>query len=61
MTDQEPDLTLSAADLAAAYLGGVSFQTMFNAGRIEEHVPGALVRADAMFTTAQQPWCLDSW
>ena len=60
-TDQEPDLTVSASDLAAAYLGPVSFQTMFRAGRIEEHTPGALARADAMFATAQQPWCLDSW
>ena len=60
-TQQEPELTLSAADLGAAYLGAVGFQTMFRAGRIEEHAPGALARADAMFATAEQPWCLDSW
>jgi predicted acetyltransferase len=60
-TEQKADLTVSAADLGAAYLGAVRFQTMFLAGRIEEHVPGSLARADAMFATAQQPWCLDSW
>ena len=54
-TDQEPDLTVSAADLGAAYLGAVSFKTMYQAGRIEEHVTGALARANAMFATAQQP------
>ena len=60
-TDQEPDLTVSTADLGAAYLGAVSFKTMYQAGRIEEHVTGALARANAMFATAQQPWCPDSW
>ena len=31
-TEQEPELTVSAADLGAAYLGAVGFQTMFRAG-----------------------------
>jgi len=60
-TDREPDITLSAADLGAAYLGGVKFQTMSHAGRVEENTPGALRRADAMFTTDLKPWCIDSW
>ena len=60
-TDQEPDLTLSAADLAAAYLGGVKFRTLQHAGRVEENTPGALGRADKMFATDLLPWCIDSW
>jgi predicted acetyltransferase len=60
-TDREPDITLSAADLGAAYLGGVKFQTMSHAGRVEENTPGALRRADAMFATDLMPWCIDSW
>ena len=60
-TGLEPDLTLSAADLGAAYLGGVRLRTLQHAGRVEEHTVGALARADAMFATARQPWCLDSW
>ena len=60
-TGQEPDLTLSAADLGAAYLGGVKLRTLHHAGRVDEHTPGALARADVMFAAARQPWCLDSW
>ncbi len=60
-TGREPDLTLSAADLGAAYLGGVRLRTLHHAGRVDEHTPGALARADAMFATDRQPWCLDSW
>ena len=60
-TDQEPDLSVSVADLAAAYLGAVKFRTMLHAGRVEEHTAGALARADAMFSTDMQPWCPDSW
>ena len=60
-TDEEPDLTLSAADLGAVYLGGVKFRTLYHAGRVEENTPGALARADAMFATDLMPWCIDSW
>ncbi len=60
-TDAEPDLTLSAADLGAVYLGGVKLRTLHHAGRVEENTPGALARADAMFATDLKPWCIDSW
>ena len=60
-TGREPDLTLSAADLGAVYLGGVKLRTLHHAGRVEEHTPGALARADAMFATELMPWCMDSW
>ena len=52
-----PDLALDAADLAALYLGGNRFRTLFEAGRLEELRPGAIARADAMFATDRAPWC----
>ena len=56
-TRSEPDIALSVADLAAAYLGAVSFTTLSLAGRVEERTQGALHRADAMFATQLRPWC----
>ncbi|MDQ6713186.1 MAG: GNAT family N-acetyltransferase [Candidatus Dormibacteraeota bacterium] len=56
-TSSAPDLALDAADLAALYLGGNRFRTLFEAGRIEEHRPGSIARADAMFATERAPWC----
>lgn len=55
-TDATPELTLSAESLAAAYLGATSMLTLRDAGRIEEHVDGAVARAAAMFRTARAPW-----
>jgi predicted acetyltransferase len=55
--DGAPDLALDAADLAALYLGGNRFRTLFEAGRVEELRPGAIARADAMFATDRAPWC----
>ena len=54
---EDPDLELSAADLAAVYLGGNRFRTLHEAGRIQELHRGALSRADAMFATDRTPWC----
>ena len=56
-TDAAPDLVLSVADLAAAYLGGVDVQALAAAGRIEEHTSGAVARAAAMFRTPLPPYC----
>lgn len=50
------DLELSAADLAAVYLGGETFLNLAIAGRVSELRPGALARADAMFHTSVPPW-----
>ena len=55
--DAEPDIELSAADLAAAYLGTVPFTTLSRAGRVEERTAGALRLADAMFADELKPWC----
>ena len=56
-TDAEPDLVMSVNELGAAYLGGMSFRQLHRAGRVEEEVPGAMARADAMFTWDPAPWC----
>jgi predicted acetyltransferase len=53
----DPDLELSAADLAAVYLGGNRFRTLHQAGRMQELHRGAVARADAMFATDRAPWC----
>ena len=55
-TTRSPDITLSVDDLAVPYLGGSPFTPLAHAGRVEEHTPGALRRADAMFATQLKPW-----
>jgi predicted acetyltransferase len=55
-TGAGPDLSMSAADLAATYLGTVSFNTLFRAGRVEAHTSGALRKADSMFPAELKPW-----
>ncbi len=57
-TDAPADLAVDVADLGAAYLGGVRPSELARAGRIDERVPGALARADALFAADRAPWCL---
>ena len=52
-----PDLTCSIADLGAVYLGGVSWNTLARAGRVDEKQAGGLRRADALFRTESLPFC----
>lgn len=54
---ETPDLALDVADLGAAYLGGVRFATLAQAGRVEERRPGALARAGALFASECTPFC----
>ncbi len=56
-SNDEADIALSITDLGAAYLGGVSFVTLAEAGRVEERIPGALARADALFAVSPAPYC----
>lgn len=58
-TGGEPQIELGASDLAAAYLGGVTFSTLARAGRVKERARGALAKADRMFRTERQPWSLE--
>ena len=55
-TNADADIVLRAADLGAAYLGGVRFRSLARAGRVEGDA-GALARADAMFAWDPLPWC----
>jgi predicted acetyltransferase len=56
-TDAEPELTFTSNELGAAYLGGTRLRTLARAGRVAEHTPGAVARADAMFAGDREPWC----
>lgn len=56
-TGAPADLALGIAELGAAYLGGTRFTTLARARRVAELTPGALLRADAMFTSNPVPWC----
>ncbi|MBD0330029.1 MAG: GNAT family N-acetyltransferase [Thermoleophilia bacterium] len=56
-TDDKPDVRLSVADLASAYLGGFDFDRLHAAGRVEELTPGAVARASALFRTPLPPFC----
>lgn len=55
-TEAPADLRLDTTDLAAAYLGGVSFRRLAAAGRVEPLTADALARADAQFASAAVPW-----
>ena len=57
--DGQSQIEFGVSDLAAAYLGGVSFSTLARAGRVTEHTPGALARADRIFRTERLPWSLE--
>ena len=46
-----PDIELTAAELAAVYLGGVSFDTLVKAGRVRARSAKILETADRMFRT----------
>ena len=56
-TDYEPDLRLGAAELANVYLGGFTFASLLDAGRVEELRPGGVERADQLFRVDRAPWC----
>lgn len=56
-SDVPADLTFDVADLGAVYLGGVGVSTLAAAGRVQEHTPGAVARADALFAWPVQPFC----
>src|SRR6185437_12283738 len=50
-----PDLTCSRATLGALSLGGTQWATLAAARAVDEHTPGAVARADAMFATSPAP------
>lgn len=56
-SDAEPDLTVPVRALGSAYLGGMSWSRLAAAGWVDEHRPGAVAQAAAMFSTPRTPWC----
>lgn len=58
-TDHSPDLTLTARQLAAIYLGGTPATAFARAGLIEEHTPGAVRSVTRGFTSDPAPFCPD--
>lgn len=56
-TTSRAELTISPPALASVYLGGFRFGQLRAGGLVVEHVPGAIARADALFSSARAPWC----
>ncbi|MGA7206423.1 MAG: GNAT family N-acetyltransferase [Specibacter sp.] len=46
---EQPEISFGVSELSSAYLGAVSAHTLAAAGRLEEHVAGAVERFDALF------------
>ena len=51
------DLACDITDLGAVYLGAFGFRQLADAGRVRELQPGAVARADALFSSERPPWC----
>ena len=52
-----PHIELDVSDLGAAYLGGVTFTRLHDAGRVAAASEEALRIADDLFRTHRAPWC----
>ncbi|MET0144941.1 MAG: GNAT family N-acetyltransferase, partial [Ilumatobacteraceae bacterium] len=59
-TTESAEVTLPVATLGAASLGGLRLKRMHDAGWCDEHVAGAVDRADALLATRVPPWC-NTW
>lgn len=51
------DLAMSAAELGAVYLGDTPLRSLAAAGRVDEHAPGAVATASALFAWHRAAWC----
>lgn len=58
-TEHSPDLTMTARQLAAIYLGGTPATAFARAGLLDEHTPGAVRRVTAGFSSERAPFCPD--
>jgi predicted acetyltransferase len=56
-TRRSADLTVDAAALGSAYLGGIALRHAVLARGADEHRDGALAEADALLHTIDEPWC----
>ena len=58
-TDADADVALDVTGLGSVYLGGFSFADLQRGLRLHELRAGGVERADALFRTAVEPWCLE--
>jgi predicted acetyltransferase len=56
-TSESADLTMSATELGAVYLGDTPLRTLYGAGRVDEHTAGAVDRASRLFAWPRAAWC----
>jgi predicted acetyltransferase len=56
-TNEAADVSLTATELGAAYLGGTSLGTLARAGRVREETRGAVAVVDRAFRNEPLPWC----
>jgi predicted acetyltransferase len=56
-TDSPADLALDVSTLGSAFLGGIRFAQLAQAGGVSELRPGAIERADGIFRHGLHPWC----
>lgn len=56
-TTASADVTVDVADLGSLLLGGVRWSVLARAGLVDEHTPGAVARADALFRPERTPYC----
>lgn len=58
-TDADADLALDVSALGSVYLGGYSFADLQRGLRLRELRAGGVERADALFRTSVEPWCVE--
>jgi predicted acetyltransferase len=56
-TDDAPGLRCDVSALGSVYLGGFTWSQLARALRVQELLPGAIARADAIFQIGKAPWC----
>ena len=59
LATRSPDIALSAADLAAVYLGGTTLLNLSLAGRVRELTSGTIAVLDRAMATPRLPWTLE--
>ena len=59
-TSESADLTMPVRTLGAVSLGGPRVAMLHAAGWLDEHTPGSVAAADALFAGSVEPWC-NTW
>jgi predicted acetyltransferase len=58
-TGADPDIRLDVTGLGSVYLGAFTFADLVRSSRAEELTKSAVARADALFATDTEPWCVE--